>query len=132
MNRLTEKHWRNLDPWECCGQDNYCQRGCHVEGGCTGGCIVPENYTALAKYEDTGLTPEEVADLRTQLALTEKALELACQFIEWDKEGSCCPNDYTQSNILPECNSTSDCIEMDLKNCWKKHFLAQAKAGDRP
>lgn len=52
MDRLTEKHWRNLDPWECCGQDHYCQRGCHEPGGCTKGCIVPKLYRRLATYED--------------------------------------------------------------------------------
>ena len=52
MERLTEKCWRNLDPWECCGQDKYCQRGCHDEGGCTNGCEVPKIYCKLAKYED--------------------------------------------------------------------------------
>lgn len=50
--RLTEKCWRNLDPWECCGQDKYCKRGCHDEGGCTNGCKVPKMYCELAKYED--------------------------------------------------------------------------------
>ncbi len=63
MERLTEKYWRNLDPWECCGQDYYCKRDCHEEGGCTKGCIVPKTYNRLAKYEDTGLTPEEVSEL---------------------------------------------------------------------
>lgn len=52
MGRLTEECWRNLDPWECCGQDHYCQRGCHEEGGCTNGCKVPKLYIKLAKYED--------------------------------------------------------------------------------
>lgn len=64
MERLTEKYWRNLDPWECCGQDNYCKRGCHKEGGCLKGCAVPKIYVRLAAYEDTGLTPEEVAALK--------------------------------------------------------------------
>lgn len=63
MERLTYKHWRNLDPWECCGQDNYCKRGCHDDGGCNNGCIVPKLYDRLAKYEDTGLTPEEIREL---------------------------------------------------------------------
>lgn len=52
MERLTDKHWRNFDPWECCGQDRYCQRGCHEPGGCTKGCIVPKLYSRLATYED--------------------------------------------------------------------------------
>ena len=62
MERLTRKNWRNLDPWETCGQDNYCKRGCHEQGGCTKGCIVPRIYARLAAYEDTGLEPEEIAD----------------------------------------------------------------------
>lgn len=60
MERLTRKNWRNLDPWEMCGQDNYCKRGCHDQGGCTKGCIVPRIYDRLAVYEDTGLEPEEI------------------------------------------------------------------------
>jgi len=52
MERLTNKAWRNLDPWECCGQDNYCKRGCHDDGGCNKGCIVPKIYDELAVYED--------------------------------------------------------------------------------
>lgn len=52
MERLTRKNWRNLDPWEMCGQDNYCKRGCHEQGGCTKGCIVPRIYARLAAYED--------------------------------------------------------------------------------
>lgn len=60
MKRLTEVHWRNLDPWERCGQDEFCARGCHERGGCANGCIVPKLYDRLAAYEDTGLTPEEI------------------------------------------------------------------------
>lgn len=65
MNRLTEKHWRNLDPWECCGQDRFCGRGCHDLGGCTNGCIVPKLYARLAAYEDTDLTPDEVIEMKS-------------------------------------------------------------------
>lgn len=52
MERLTEKHWRNLDPWECCGQDRFCGRGSNDLGGCKNGCIVPKLYARLAAYED--------------------------------------------------------------------------------
>lgn len=62
MERLTDPCWKNLDPWECCGQDYYCKRGCHDKGGCTNGCIVPKLYARLAAYEDTGLTPERCAE----------------------------------------------------------------------
>lgn len=57
MKRLTVEHWQNLDPWECCGQDNYCMRPNNKPGGCRNGCIVPKLYTRLAQYEDTGLSP---------------------------------------------------------------------------
>lgn len=52
MDRLTSKCWRDLHPWECCGQDNYCALGSHDEGGCANGCIVPKLYFRLAAYED--------------------------------------------------------------------------------
>lgn len=57
MKRLTVEHWQNLDPWECCGQANYCMRPSNKPGGCRNGCIVPKLYTRLAQYEDTGLSP---------------------------------------------------------------------------
>lgn len=60
MKRLTVKHWQNLDPWECCGQDNYCMRPSNKPGGCRNGCIVPKLYSRLAQYEDTGLSPKEI------------------------------------------------------------------------
>lgn len=55
MERLTDPCWKNLDPWECCGQDKFCNRDCHEAGGCTNGCIVPKLYVRLAGYEDTCL-----------------------------------------------------------------------------
>lgn len=75
MERLTEECWKNLDPWECCGQDKFCTRGCHDEGGCTNGCIVPKVYCRLAKYEDIGLTPEQIREV--DKLYTEKCEELA-------------------------------------------------------
>lgn len=40
------------DPWELCGMDNYCKKGCHEEGGCTKGCHILKMYRKLAMYED--------------------------------------------------------------------------------
>lgn len=73
MERLTDVCWKNLDPWECCGQDSYCIRGCHDKGGCTNGCIVPKLYVRLAAYEDTGLTPEEIEDLASVREISPEA-----------------------------------------------------------
>lgn len=72
MDRLTEKAWANLDPWECCGQDGYCLRPSNKPGGCRQGCIVPKLYVRLAKYEDIGLTPEGVSAIK--LALMGKSI----------------------------------------------------------
>ena len=74
MERLTDTAWRNLDPWECCGQDYYCQMGCHDEGGCANGCIVPKTYFRLAVYEDTGLAPEEITALQEENARLRKQI----------------------------------------------------------
>lgn len=81
MERLTVKAWRNLDPWECCGQDDYCQRDCHSEGGCNNGCIVPKIYDKLARYEDAEeqgrliILPHKIGD-RVFLAQRGKVREL--------------------------------------------------------
>lgn len=77
MERLTSKYWRNLDPWEMCGQDNYCKRGCHEQGGCAKGCIVPRIYARLAAYEDTGLEPEEIYEVRFLIAAQRDPQKLA-------------------------------------------------------
>lgn len=92
MERLTNKSWRNFDPWECCGQDQYCQRGCHDPGGCTKGCIVPRLYKRLAAYEDTELTTEEI-DMDHEAAETLRQLCRGCdldrleKLAEADKDG---------------------------------------------
>ena len=54
MNRLTDKDLleSNYDPWELCGMDGVCTKGCHDEGGCTKGCHILKMYKKLADYED--------------------------------------------------------------------------------
>lgn len=94
MERLTDPCWKNLDPWECCGQDYYCKRGCHDKGGCTNGCIVPKLYARLAAYEDTGLTPEEIKAPFTEDTLINLAVQALGvehsrlrELVEDDKDG---------------------------------------------
>ena len=106
MERLTNKAWRNFDPWECCGQDKYCQRGCHDPGGCTKGCIVPQLYARLGAYEDTGLTPEEVLpkDKADEIAL--KLMRLA------DLESIC---SYTRLRELAEADKDGRLVVLPCK-----------------
>ena len=52
MERLTNKAWRNFEPWEFCGQGNFCARECNDDGGCNNGCIVPKLYSRLASIEE--------------------------------------------------------------------------------
>lgn len=93
MERLTDPCWKNLDPWECCGQDYYCKRGCHDKGGCTNGCIVPKLYARLAAYEDTGLSPEKVSWMKEVVEAAfdndTSRIERAHNLHAADKEGRC-------------------------------------------
>lgn len=54
MERLTKNDLNRVcyDPWEICGMDKYCTKGCHEEGGCTRGCHILKAYRKLADYED--------------------------------------------------------------------------------
>lgn len=106
MERLTNKAWRNFDPWECCGQDKYCQRGCHDPGGCTKGCIVPQLYARLGAYEDTELTPEEVLpkDKADEIAL--KLMRLA------DLESIC---SYTHLRKLAEADKDGRLVVLPVR-----------------
>ena len=106
LERLTDKAWRNFDPWECCGQDKYCQRGCHDPGGCTKGCIVPQLYARLGAYEDTALTPEEVLpkDKADEIAL--KLMQLA------DLESIC---SYTRLRELAEADRAGRLVVLPCK-----------------
>ena len=58
MDRLTSPYLTKAcnDPWDYCGLDKYCKRGCV-------GCRLPKMIRRLAEYEDTGLTPKEIAEL---------------------------------------------------------------------
>ncbi len=53
MERLTANDLNKVcyDPWELCGMEGYCTKGCHEEGGCTKGCPVLKMYRKLAEYE---------------------------------------------------------------------------------
>ena len=61
MDRLTDKNTtkRSNDTWDLCGLDNVCKRDCWKPTPCK----IPNMVYRPAEYEDTGLTPAEVAEL---------------------------------------------------------------------
>lgn len=60
----------------------------------------------------------EVKRLAKYALLLEKALELACEYIGVDDCPACL------DNSLVACNQ---CRDNAFEDCWKEHFLAQAK-----
>ncbi len=54
MERLTKNDLNKVcyDPWEICGMDKHCTKGCYDEGGCTKGCHILKIHRKLAEYED--------------------------------------------------------------------------------
>jgi hypothetical protein len=66
VDRLTPSHgWNNAcyDTWELCGLDNVCKRDCWKPTPCK----IPSMLRRLAAYEDTGLSPADIADLHNEL-----------------------------------------------------------------
>ena len=65
MDRLTDPTItkRGNDPWDLCGLDKDCRRGCK-------GCKLPAKIYRLAMYEDLGFEPEEISALLGQQAKT--------------------------------------------------------------
>ena len=132
MERLTDKCWRNLDPWECCGQDHFCNRGCYDAGGCNNGCIVPKLYARLAAYEDTGLTPEEAKKIGMEVeAGCVKAIAWKIgldinrlrKLAEADKEGR-----LAMQGWIPVTEQLPGNFEYVL--CWYEYFRGYQRNGN--
>ena len=128
MERLTNNAWRNFDPWECCGQDKYCQRGCHDPGGCTKGCIVPQLYARLGAYEDTRMTPELVQEI-AELAIWihKNGLEKIKKWIKADKDGRLvvlpCQSGEHVFALLDNQTHVWECeVEHAVLDGWRKVF----------
>ena len=72
MERLTEMHGGMMVPRKACtfdregGADDCkeCTEICEDEGGVCRTCILQECLTRLGEYEDTGLTPPEIMELK--------------------------------------------------------------------
>ena len=72
MERLTVMHDGMMVPRKACTFDREevaddckeCTEICEDEGGVCRTCILQECLTRLGKYEDTGLTPEQIRELK--------------------------------------------------------------------
>lgn len=111
--------------WEMCGQDSYCKRGCHDDGGCTNGCIVPMLYSKLARYED-------LYDQGLLYLLPCKVGET----VFFLKQYSYCPSGICRKDIsCSDCRANSPyyvaekkfCLK-DLKEIGKTVFLTKLEA----
>ena len=78
----------------------------------------------LAEYEDTGLSPEQVQDIKAELEQYKRALELACKLIK--NVMDICPAD-SETFSGEYCDK---CSVRDVADCWKEHCLSQAKEAD--
>ena len=60
MNRLTREDINKVcyDCWELCELDDVCNRDCFKPTPCK----IPSMISKLAKYEDTGLEPDELQE----------------------------------------------------------------------
>lgn len=57
MERITSENWKNADLHEICGQGYNCAGRCED-------CLATRFFIRAARYEDTGLMPEEITDCR--------------------------------------------------------------------
>ena len=140
MERLTDRCWRNLDPWECCGQNFHCSRKLNDDGGCINGCIVPKLYKQLAEYEDLeeqGLLlklPCKVGDTYWELEKMFWVNEHKCKgckfYFETLEDSFCdCDNDFPKcTQILEKKFSSIKEIVMNMDEINKTIFLTKEEA----
>ena len=136
MERLTDRCWRNLDAWECCGQNFHCSRKLNDDGGCINGCIVPKLYKHLAEYEDLeeqGLLLKLPCKVGDTVYIIDKRYTKCSSFDEEYSESSCW-------NCGEECDSkmyyvvakryvgTLEWIILRLKYFNKTVFLTKEEA----
>ena len=140
MSRLTDRCWKNLDPWECCGQNFHCSRKLNDDGGCINGCIVPKLYKHLAEYEDLeeqGMLlklPCKVGDTYWELEKMFWVNEHKCKgckfYFETLEDSFCdCDNDFPKcKQILEKKFSSIKEIVMNMDEINKTIFLTKEEA----
>lgn len=120
MERLTEMYGGMIVPRKACTFDRYggaddckeCTEICEDEGGVCRTCILQECLTRLGDYEDTGLTPKQIRELKER----DTAKSPDYEGDGYDNDGNMiydiwiCPNcgkkyevDYDDYDFCPNC-----------------------------
>ena len=117
MERLTEMYGGMMVPRKACtfdregGADDCkeCTEICEDEGGVCRTCILQECLTRLGEYEDTGLTPEQIMELK------ERDTEYFCKTSIFDHESVVCKcgNDIEKDSGLKFCPYCGNRIKLE-------------------
>lgn len=95
MERLTEKHYGAAVYYMKCSADPQCDGAC---GNCSN---LEQRLNLLGAYEETGLTPEQVAALMADL----KKVDTDCSFCAHNATPAPCEG---TDNMCDQC--TEDCV----------------------
>jgi len=121
MNRLTKEDTNKVcyDCWELCELDDVCKRDCFKPTPCK----IPSIISKLAKYEDTGLEPDELQKvIEKQIPKKSKKMTyLPLKEDGWEYECPCCGlavgrNDkYESTDERGYCESCGQALDWEVK-----------------
>ena len=124
MERLTVMHGGMMVPRKACTFDREevaddckeCTEICEDEGGVCRTCILQECLTRLGKYEDTGLTPDQIMELKDRNTPKEAIYEIyGDQGDGKDPDAWICPNCEAVYDIDDDYDFCPDCGQMILR-----------------
>lgn len=125
MDRLTEnnKHyygeWSKIRKMCYMGFDNSC-----TYPTCSG-CQIIRMYRTLSAYEDTNLTPEEIAALQAENARLRERLEAAVGELSTYKECRLCIHVQDQQYCYKNCQRHVDVDNFRTYPCWQWRGLTK-------
>ena len=80
---------------------------------------IAEACGRLSDYEDSELSPQQVAELQAENVNLKKLFALACRCLA---DNVICPSADEDADFL-ECNGEMEmCGDVDLWECWQKYF----------
>ena len=124
MERLTEMYGGMIVPRKACtfdregGADDCkeCTEICEDEGGVCRTCILQECLTRLWDYEGTGLTPEQIRELKERNTPKEALYEIyGDQGCGDEPDAWICPNCEAVYDVDDDYDFCPDCGQMILR-----------------